>query len=63
MKNIKGALEGPIKDKLDVAVYGTIRSNTLWEVKNPTGDIFAAESSKEPEADTMNVFLETHMTR
>lgn len=64
MKDAERAAEGPRKDKLAVACNGAIRSNAMWAVTNPIpiGHIFVTEGPKELEADTIEGFVNAHMT-
>ena len=61
MENVKGAAEGPEKDKFTVTGNSTIASNTMRALKDPRSNIFLTVGPEKPETDAMEGFIYTHM--
>ena len=62
MKYVEGATQGPREDELTVAGNSSIGSNTVWALEHPVLNIFSALRPKEPEADAVQSFVDTHVT-
>jgi hypothetical protein len=62
IEDVERAAEGPGKDELAVAGDGAVGGNAVRALKDPIGDIFAAEGPEEAEANAVQSFVNTHVT-
>ena len=61
MKDVERAAEGPREDKLTVTSNRTIGSETVMTFEAPIGDDFPTMGPKEPKADAVKGFVDTHV--
>jgi hypothetical protein len=58
----EGPAEGPREDEFTVASDGTVGSDAMRALKDPRSDILATVRPKESETDTMQGFVDAHVT-